>query len=38
VPVLPDVSILAAIYMVAEKGAEMIKKNWKEVGYETRRR
>lgn len=33
VPVLPDVNILAAIYMLAEKGAEMIKEYWKDEGY-----
>lgn len=33
VPVLPDVNILASIYMVAEKGAEMIREEWEDVGY-----
>lgn len=33
VPVLPDVNILAAIYMVAEKGAEMIREDWSDDGY-----
>ncbi|EMD59246.1 hypothetical protein COCSADRAFT_41121 [Bipolaris sorokiniana ND90Pr] len=28
VPVLPDVNILASIYMVAEKGAELIREEW----------
>ncbi|KAI3392163.1 hypothetical protein diail_6111 [Diaporthe ilicicola] len=27
-PVLPDVNILASVYMVAEKGAAMIKEDW----------
>ncbi|KAF3000872.1 hypothetical protein E8E13_007634 [Curvularia kusanoi] len=36
VPVLPDVNILASIYMIAEKGAEMIKEDWEDVGYEQR--
>lgn len=27
-PILPDVNILASVYMVAEKGAEMIKEDW----------
>ncbi|POS70040.1 GMC oxidoreductase, partial [Diaporthe helianthi] len=27
-PILPDVNILAAVYMVAEKGAEMIREDW----------
>jgi choline dehydrogenase len=31
VPVLPDVNIVASIYMVAEKGAEMIRKEWGDV-------
>ncbi|KAJ4398657.1 hypothetical protein N0V91_010012 [Didymella pomorum] len=34
VPVLPDVNILASIYMIAEKGAEMIKEDWEDIGYE----
>lgn len=38
VPVLPDVNILAAIYMIAEKGAEMIKEDWKDIGYESKRK
>lgn len=38
VPVLPDVNILASIYMIAEKGAEMIKEDWNDVGYERRRK
>lgn len=33
IPVLPDVNILASIYMIAEKGAEMIKEDWGDVGY-----
>ncbi|OAL55282.1 glucose-methanol-choline oxidoreductase-like protein [Pyrenochaeta sp. DS3sAY3a] len=33
VPVLPDVNILASIYMVAEKGAEMIREDWGDDGY-----
>ncbi|KAJ4318577.1 hypothetical protein N0V94_004355 [Neodidymelliopsis sp. IMI 364377] len=37
-PVLPDVNILAAVYMIAEKGAEMIKEDWKDTGYEERRK
>jgi choline dehydrogenase len=37
VPVLPDVNILASIYMIAEKGAEMIKEDWEDVGYERRK-
>lgn len=28
VPVLPDANIVASIYMVAEKGAEMIREDW----------
>lgn len=28
VPVLPDVNILASIYMIAEKGSEMIREDW----------
>lgn len=28
VPVLPDANILASIYMVAEKGSEMIREDW----------
>lgn len=31
VPVLPDANILASIYMVAEKGAEMIREDWRDV-------
>ena len=38
VPVLPDVDILAAIHMIAEKGKEMIKEDWEDVGYERRRK
>ncbi|KAF2021356.1 GMC oxidoreductase [Aaosphaeria arxii CBS 175.79] len=30
IPVLPDVNILASIYMIAEKGAEMIKEDWND--------
>ncbi|KAH7393093.1 glucose-methanol-choline oxidoreductase-like protein [Pyrenochaeta sp. MPI-SDFR-AT-0127] len=37
VPVLPDVNILAAIYMLAEKGADMIKEDWEDDGYEKRK-
>ncbi|KAF2855286.1 GMC oxidoreductase [Plenodomus tracheiphilus IPT5] len=33
VPVLPDVNILASIYMLAEKGAEMIREDWGDEGY-----
>lgn len=33
VPVLPDVNILAAIYMIAEKGADMIREDWGDEGY-----
>lgn len=33
VPVLPDVNILASIYMLAEKGAEMIRGDWQDEGY-----
>ncbi|KAF3053707.1 hypothetical protein E8E11_011571 [Didymella keratinophila] len=33
VPVLPDVNILASIYMIAEKGAEVIREDWEDVGY-----
>lgn len=33
VPVLPDVNILASIYMLAEKGAEMIREDWGDDGY-----
>lgn len=33
VPVLPDVNILASIYMVAEKGAEMLREDWGDDGY-----
>lgn len=28
IPVLPDVNILASVYMIAEKGAEMIREDW----------
>jgi choline dehydrogenase-like flavoprotein len=38
IPVLPDVNILAAVYMIAEKGAEMIKEDWADVGYEEKRK
>ncbi|KAF9701202.1 hypothetical protein EKO04_000040 [Ascochyta lentis] len=38
IPVLPDVNILAAVYMIAEKGAEMNREDWEDVGYEGRRR
>lgn len=34
IPVLPDVNILAAVYMIAEKGAEMIKEDWNDLGYD----
>ncbi|KNG50334.1 gmc oxidoreductase [Stemphylium lycopersici] len=30
VPVLPDANILASIYMLAEKGAEMIREEWRD--------
>lgn len=33
IPVLPDVNILASIYMIAEKGAEMIKEDCGDAGY-----
>ncbi|CBX90569.1 similar to glucose-methanol-choline oxidoreductase:GMC oxidoreductase [Plenodomus lingam JN3] len=33
VPVLPDANILASIYMLAEKGAEMIREDWNDEGY-----
>jgi choline dehydrogenase-like flavoprotein len=33
VPVLPDANILASIYMVAEKGSEMIREDWGDEGY-----
>lgn len=33
VPVLPDANILASIYMVAEKGAEMLREDWGDDGY-----
>ncbi|KAI8943833.1 hypothetical protein NX059_001806 [Plenodomus lindquistii] len=33
VPVLPDVNILASIYMLAEKGAEMIREDWQDQSY-----
>jgi choline dehydrogenase len=33
IPVLPDVNILASVYMIAEKGAEMIKEDWGDAGY-----
>lgn len=32
-PVLPDVNILAAVYMIAEKGAGMIREDWEDDGY-----
>ena len=33
-PVLPDANILASIYMVAEKGSEMIREDWgDEISY-----
>ncbi|KAF1994984.1 GMC oxidoreductase [Amniculicola lignicola CBS 123094] len=32
-PVLPDVNILGPVYMVAEKGAEMIRAEWGDEGY-----
>lgn len=32
VPVLPDVNILASIYMLAEKGAEMVRQDWGDSG------
>ncbi|KAL5453709.1 hypothetical protein PMIN06_005349 [Paraphaeosphaeria minitans] len=34
IPVLPDANILASIYMIAEKGAELIKEEWGDLGYE----
>ncbi|KAL6707101.1 hypothetical protein ACN47E_004853 [Coniothyrium glycines] len=37
VPVLPDVNILASIYMIAEKGAEMLREDWGDYGYEKRK-
>jgi len=33
IPELPDANIVAAVYMVAEKGAEMIREDWRDVGY-----
>ncbi|KAF1936827.1 glucose-methanol-choline oxidoreductase-like protein [Clathrospora elynae] len=33
IPLLPDVNIVAAVYMVAEKGAEMIREDWGDDGY-----
>jgi choline dehydrogenase len=36
IPVLPDANILASVYMIAEKGAELIKEDWEDVGYEQR--
>lgn len=36
VPLLPDANILASIYMVAEKGAEMLREDWHDVGYQKR--
>ncbi|GME49661.1 GMC oxidoreductase [Neofusicoccum parvum] len=32
IPELPDVNILAAVYMVGEKGAEMIREDWGDAG------
>ncbi|KAI4635685.1 uncharacterized protein J4E87_000640 [Alternaria ethzedia] len=34
VPVLPDANILASIYMVAEKGSEMIREDWGDAMYQ----
>ena len=28
IPALPDANIVASVYMIAEKGAEMIKEDW----------
>ena len=33
IPVLPDANILASVYMIAEKGAEMVKEDWHDVGH-----
>ncbi|KAK1975635.1 GMC oxidoreductase [Colletotrichum cereale] len=30
IPVLPDVNIVGAVYMIAEKGAAMIREDWKD--------
>ncbi|KAI6320562.1 hypothetical protein MCOR29_005214 [Pyricularia oryzae] len=31
IPVLPDVNILGPVYMIAEKGAEMIREDWDDI-------
>jgi choline dehydrogenase len=31
-PRLPDVNILGPVYMVAEKGAEMVREDWEDSG------
>ncbi|KAF1969011.1 glucose-methanol-choline oxidoreductase-like protein [Bimuria novae-zelandiae CBS 107.79] len=36
--VLPDVNILAAVYMIAEKDAEMIKEDWGDLVYEHKKK
>ncbi|KAJ4345516.1 uncharacterized protein N0V89_011649 [Didymosphaeria variabile] len=38
IPVLPDANILASVYMIAEKGAEMIKEDWEDADYEQKRK
>ncbi|KAF1954257.1 glucose-methanol-choline oxidoreductase-like protein [Byssothecium circinans] len=38
IPVLPDANIMASVYMIAEKGSEMIKEDWGDVGFEGRKR
>lgn len=38
IPVLPDANILASIYMIAEKGAEMLREDWEDEGYERKKR
>ncbi|KAL0940464.1 Pyranose dehydrogenase 1-like protein 2 [Colletotrichum truncatum] len=31
IPILPDVNIVASVFMIGEKGAEMIREDWKDV-------
>ncbi|CCF46788.1 glucose-methanol-choline oxidoreductase:GMC oxidoreductase, partial [Colletotrichum higginsianum] len=31
IPVLPDVNIVASVYMIGEKGAEMIREDWDDL-------